>query len=463
MSSNSSFKQSALFKKSLPNSVGSFAFEVNNSSHVPLAERMRPKNLDEIIGQDNVVGPNSAFGKILRSPSSIVPSVVLTGPPGVGKTTIARVIANQTDSRFLRLSGVLDGVKELRQVVTDAEKALAESLQRTVVLVDEIHRFNKSQQDAFLPHLESGLLTIIGQTTENVSFRLRNALLSRLRVLELQAIDKSDIELLVDRALVDQNYGLGEWNLSITDDARSFIASIAGGDARRALTSLEWVASVARSDGIESIDLELVEKNIGSQPLRFDQDGDYHYDTISAFIKSMRGSDPDAALYYLVSALEAGEDPQFLTRRMMIFASEDCGCDPRALEIAVNCDLAVERIGLPEGRICMAQAVVYLACASKSNASYKALRAVEQVVRENRELEIPRKLKNAPTDLMLKQGNSLGYNYPHNEEGGFVAEDYLPDKLVGDVYYKPTDRALEAQIGPRLERYRELVRKRRGC
>lgn len=425
---------------------------------VPLAERMRPRTLDEVDGQDDAIGANSAFGRILRSKDMAIPSVILWGPPGTGKTTIARVIAETSGYRFVRLSGVLDGVKELREAVQDAERAVAKEGRPTLALVDEIHRFNKAQQDAFLPHVESGTLTVIGQTTDNVSFRIRNALLSRLRVVALKPLEEGTLERLIDRALNDAERGLGSWDLTIEAPARRMLAALSGGDGRRALTGLEWAAAETRSKGERTITTAIIESSFGTQPRQFDQDGDYHYDCVSAFIKALRGSDPDAALYYMIRALDGGEDPLFITRRMMIFASEDASCDPRALEVAVNVDRAVERIGLPEGRISLAQGAIYLACCAKSNASYKALRAMEKIVIESGELEVPKRLRNAPTELMKDMGNSQGYRYPHDFPGAFVPERYLPESLGDLVVYQPTDRALDQQVRERLERYRELIR-----
>lgn len=429
---------------------------------VPLAARMRPRTLDEILGQEEAIGKDSAFGQILRSGDLAIPSVILWGPPGCGKTTIAQVIAETSNYRFVRLSGVLDGVKELRAAVLEAEKTKATQGRSTLALVDEIHRFNKAQQDAFLPHVESGLLTVIGQTTDNVSFRIRNALLSRMRVIELQPLGTASIVELLKRALQDSERGLGEWNLSIHEEACLKLANLSGGDARRALGGLEWSAARARASDLLEITSEVVEQAYGEQPSFFDADGDYHYDCISAFIKSMRGSDPDAALYYMLRALDGGEDPLFLTRRMIIFASEDAGCDPRALEIALNVDQAVQRVGLPEGKIPLAQAAVYLACCSKSNASYKALREMEAVVAEHGNLEIPRELRNAPTELMRSMGNSIGYQYPHDYPSGFVPRRYLPEPLGDLSVYKPSDRALELKIGERLKQLRLQITKAKG-
>lgn len=428
-----------------------------SAMRVPLAERMRPRTLDEILGQDEAVGPNSAFGRILRTKDMAIPSVILWGPPGVGKTTIARVIAESSGYKFVRLSGVLDGVKELREAVDNAVKVMEREGSPTLALVDEIHRFNKAQQDAFLPHVESGLLTVIGQTTDNVSFRIRNALLSRLRVIALQPLTDEVLVKLIEEAMRTPERGLGHWNLGIAEEAKKLLAHMSAGDARRALTGLEWAASNVRAQSRTRIELDDVEKSFGTQPRYFDQDGDYHYDCISAFIKSMRGSDPDAALYYMLCSLESGEDPLFLSRRMMIFASEDCSSDPRALDIAVSVDRAVERIGLPEGKIPLAQAAVYLACCSKSNASYVAMRKMESVLEKHPELEIPKRLRNAPTELMKEQGNSKGYRYPHDYPGGFVPERYLPKEIEDLIVYEPTDRGLDAQVRERLSHYRALI------
>ena len=424
----------------------------------PLAERMRPKTVDDVVGQQHLVGKDTALGAIIRDRNQAIPSMIFVGPPGVGKTTLAKVIAASSGYRFVHLSGVLDGVKELREIVKIASDELKAFGKRTLALVDEIHRFNKAQQDAFLPHVESGLLTVIGQTTENVSFRLRNALLSRMRVVELSPLNLEQVERLLQRALTDVENGLGAQNLIIDTQASQFIARYSGGDARRALNALEWSAVLARARNQQNISEAIAKEAFGTQPQLFDQDGDYHYDCISAFIKSMRGSDPDAALYYMLRALEGGEDPHFLTRRMIIFASEDAGCDPRALELALNADLALERIGLPEGKIPMAQAAVYLASCSKSNASYKALKDWEKIVEENPNLEIPKRLRNAPTELMREMGNSLGYRYPHDYPGAFVPESYLPEKLMGKVVYQPTDRGFDKLVAERLNEYRLLIK-----
>lgn len=419
---------------------------------IPLAERMRPQTLDEIIGQDRAIGPESTLGRILRSATPVLPSIILTGPPGVGKTTIAKVIANHLGFSFERVSGVLDGVKEIREVV---ERAKVRS-SPTVVLVDEIHRFNRAQQDAFLPHLEDGTITLIGQTTENVSFRIRGALLSRLKVIELEELRESGLELLIKRALIDSERGIGKFGLTLEDNALNLITKLSMGDARRALTTLEWASLDVVSRGLKVIDDLVVRNSLGSLAQPFDQKGDYHYDNISAFIKSMRGSDPDAAIYYMVRALDSGEDPLFLTRRMIIFASEDASCDPRALSIALDVDRSIERLGMPEARIPMAHAAIYLACAAKSNATYVALNKATAKNQEMPNLAIPKKLRNAPTELMKESGNSLGYNYPHDTGLGWVNEHYLPEEIIGTIFFEPTDRGLDAQIGEKLRKLRSL-------
>jgi putative ATPase len=424
-------------------------------ANTPLAERMRPLSLDEIVGQEPVIGPGSPLGRILRSQGAIIPSILLVGPPGSGKTTIASVIARLSGFHFERISGVLDGVKEIREVVERARLNRTQGGKSTLVLVDEIHRFNRAQQDAFLPHLEDGTLTLVGQTTENVSFRIRGALLSRLRVIKLEQITTTALEILIERALSDTERGLGGENLKIEDSAKKLIAGLSLGDARRALTALEWAALDTMARGEKQITLQCVKDSFGEQAAPFDQAGDYHYDCISAFIKSMRGSDPDAALYYMLRALEAGEDPLFLTRRMICFASEDVSCDPRALELAINADRAVERVGMPEGRIPMAHAACFLAACPKSNATYVALNRALDAVKRFPNAEIPLKLRNAPTELMKEWGNSRGYRYPHDYPGGWVDDHYLPEELKGEVFYQPTNRGMDIQIGERLKGLRE--------
>jgi putative ATPase len=434
--------------------------EVRNKNALssPLAERMRPRNLDEVVGHYEIIGSHSPLGKILRSNNASIPSMLFWGPPGTGKTTLAKVIAEQSGYSFVRLSGVLDGVKELREVVVKAEREIERSGQRTLALVDEIHRFNRSQQDAFLPHVESGILTVIGMTTDNVSFRLRSALLSRMRIVPLSLLTEEDILLILDRAISDTERGLGQYDLSVEEEAKKYIAKLSGGDARRALNALEWSALYVHSDTRSLLTKKDVEESFGSQPKPFDQAGDYHYDCISAFIKSMRGSDPDAALFYMIRALESGEDPLFISRRMIIFASEDASCDPRALQLAVNADQALERVGLPEGMIPMAHAVCYLASCPKSNATYVALRKMQKIVAESEGVEIPKHLRNAPTELMRDMGNSIGYKYPHDYPDAFVPERYLPPELGDLIVYEPGKQGMDIQIGERLRKLRERIR-----
>lgn len=421
----------------------------------PLAERMRPRALDEIFGQEKVIGPDSALGKILRSSNLHIPSMILWGPPGTGKTTIAKVIAESSNYHFVRLSGVLDGVKEIRQVVEEAELLSKTQNKKTLALVDEIHRFNRSQQDAFLPHVESGVLTVIGQTTDNVSFRIRSALLSRMRVIKLELLSKKELALILRRALTDRVRGYGSARLEIEDQALERIANLSGGDARRALNALEWACLYVIELGRNVIKVRDVDEAYGDQPLRFDQSEDLHYDTVSAFIKSMRGSDPDAALYYMLRALEAGEDPLFISRRMIIFASEDACCDPRALQIALLADQALERVGLPEGKIPLSHACTYLASCPKSNASYLALKEMEEIVAKYPELEVPKHLRNAPTSLMKELGNSIGYKYPHDYPGAYVEQQYLPDQIKDIRVYHPKDQGIDSQIRERLQKIRK--------
>jgi putative ATPase len=427
----------------------------------PLAERLRPRSLAEFCGQSKVVGAGTLLRQAIDDDRIF--SMILWGPPGCGKTTLARIIARETQAHFVHFSAVLSGVKEIRAVIKDAQEQRRLHRKRTVLFVDEIHRFNKSQQDAFLHHVESGLITLIGATTENPSFEVISPLLSRCRVITLEALDEKDLANLVERALADRALGLGRLDLEIDADARAHLIRIADGDARALLNNLEIAARLAmggREAGATAaarIELGAVEKALQHKALGYDKDGEQHFNIISAFHKSMRGSDPDAALYWLARMLAAGEDPLYVARRMVRFASEDVGnADPYALRMAVSAMEAFRFIGRPEGELCLAQAAVYLACAPKSAGVYKAYKRARQAVRKEGNLPVPLHIRNAPTGLMRELGYGEGYKYAHDYKEGYVAQDYLPDKLVGSVYYFPTERGYEKQLKRRLERWRRL-------
>ncbi|MHB8121976.1 MAG: replication-associated recombination protein A [Desulfuromonadaceae bacterium] len=416
------------------------------SPHAPLAERMRPRSVAEFSGQEHLVGEGRILRRMIETDS--LASLILWGPPGCGKTTLAHIIAAETKSHFIFFSAILSGVKEIREVFREAERYAARGI-RTVLFIDEIHRFNKSQQDAFLPYIEKGVVTIIGATTENPSFEVIAPLLSRCRVLTLQQLEPEAIRTLLIQALGDSERGLGRLALSAHDDALDFLASQADGDARTALNTLEIAAGLAQDSNIT---LETAQEALQKKALLYDKGGEEHYNVISAFIKSLRGSAPDAALYWLARMLEAGEDPIFILRRMMIMAAEDIGnADPRALQVAVAALQAFQVIGMPEGRIILGQAVTYLATAPKSNAAYAGINSALAEVRKSGALPVPLHIRNAPTKLMKEQGYGKGYQYAHDYEDGYAGQECLPDKLAGRTFYEPKGHGYEKSIVERME------------
>ena len=411
----------------------------------PLADRMRPRRLEEFEGQAHLLGDKRPLAPILKGSGQLA-SMIFWGPPGSGKTTLARLLAERAGLRFVSFSAVLGGVRELRQEIESAKQERRRDV-RTALFIDEIHRFNKAQQDALLPHVEHGTVVLLGATTENPSFEVIPALRSRCRVFTLRALEPPDLKRIIERALRDAERGLGARKLEIDDEARDLLIRLAQGDARRALSLLERAAEGEK----QSIDRAAIEAAVEARLPDYDKGGEAHYDVISAFIKSLRGSDPDAAVYWLARMLEGGEDPRFITRRMLIFASEDIGnADPDALPLANAAAVACDRIGLPEGRLILAQAATYLACAAKSNASLKAISAATDAVREHGALPVPLHLRNAPTELMRSEGYGRGYQYPHDHPGHFVRGQYLPDKLSDARFYRPSEEGSEAKLARRL-------------
>ncbi|MEE9284946.1 MAG: replication-associated recombination protein A [Dehalococcoidia bacterium] len=423
-------------------------------ARAPLAARMRPASLDGFVGQEHLIGPGRVLRKSIEADN--VPSMVLWGPPGSGKTTLARIIAGLTQASFAQISAVSSGVADLRRIVQEAQERDRAMGGRTILFIDEIHRFNKAQQDAILPFVEDGTVTFIGATTENPSFEIISPLLSRARVFRLNPLDRDQVRRIVHRAVEDRERGLGDMNVKLADDAEPFLLEIANGDARVALNALELAAAATRPDdgGRRVVTLATLEDAVQGRSLRYDKAGDEHYDTISAFIKSLRGSDPDAAVYWLARMLEAGEDPLFVARRLVILAAEDMGlADPHALRVAVAAQQAVHFIGMPEGFLPLAEATLYLATAPKSNSALEAYRRAKQDVEQSGNEPVPLHLRNAVTGLMREMGYGKDYKYAHRFSEHQVEQQHLPERLKGRRYYEPGDQGFEAEIAERLRRW----------
>jgi putative ATPase len=436
-------------------------------SSSPLAERMRPRTLEGFAGQETLLGPGKMLSTVIGA--GALPSLILWGPPGTGKTTLARILAESTSASFVYFSAVLSGVKEVRQIVEQAEVLLTTEQRATVFFIGEIHRFNKSQQDAFLPHVESGLFTLIGATTENPSFHVTAPLLSRCRVLVLHALERQHLQTIFLRALTDHEYGLGHYHLQCTDDALAQLISLADGDARTGLNILEIAATLALhrfqlqpDSETPTITTDDIAEAGQHKSLRYDKDGEEHYNLISALHKSLRDSDPDGALYWLYRMLEAGEEPLYICRRLIRFASEDIGvADPPALSHTISCQQAFQTLGSPEGTLALAQAVVYLATAPKSNALYMAESDLRRHISRTGSLPVPMHLRNAATSLMKKLGYGKGYQYAHDQSQGLVEQNHLPAELAGTSFYSPTTRGYEAVIKDRLSKWRQILQQRK--
>ncbi|MBE5828498.1 MAG: replication-associated recombination protein A [Butyrivibrio sp.] len=430
--------------------------ENNMEKESPLAARMRPRTLDEVVGQQHIIGKDKLLYRAISADK--LNSIILYGPPGTGKTTLAKVIANTTKAEFTQINATIAGKKDMEEVVARAKDNLGMYGKKTILFIDEIHRFNKGQQDYLLPFVEDGTVVLIGATTENPYFEVNGALISRSIIFELKPLSSDDIKELLNRAVTDTERGMGSYKAVLDEDAADFLADIADGDARHALNAIELgIMTTERSaDGLIHITREVAEECIQRKVARYDKDGDNHYDTISAFIKSMRGSDPDAAVYYLARMLDAGEDPKFIVRRMMVCASEDVGnADPQALQVAVAASLAVERLGMPEARITLAQAVTYIATAPKSNAAYLAVDEAIQTVRETGNLPIPPHLQDAHYKSAGKLGHGIGYKYAHDYKDHYVKQQYLPYELNGKEFYNPTGNGYELKIKEHMKRLKE--------
>lgn len=426
--------------------------ETAKETESPLASRLRPRTLEEVVGQQHIIGKDKLLYRAIKADK--IGSIIFYGPPGTGKTTLAKVIAGTTSAEFKQINATVAGKKDMEDVVKEAKDLLGMYGRKTILFVDEIHRFNKSQQDYLLPFVEDGTLTLIGATTENPYFEVNGALLSRSRIFELKPLEKEDIKELLKRAVTDEERGMGTYRARIEDDAMEFLADVANGDARAALNAIELgiMTTEKSADGIIHIDLPTAQECIQKRAVRYDKSGDSHYDTVSAFIKSMRGSDPDAAVYYLARMLYAGEDIKFISRRIMICAAEDVGnADPQALTVAVSAAQAVERIGMPEAQIILSQAVTYVASAPKSNAAYMAVSKAMETVKETRTMPVPVHLQDKHYKGAEKLGHGQGYLYAHDYPNHYVKQQYLPDGLEDSRFYEPTENGYEKQIKEHLE------------
>lgn len=435
-----------------------FEYTANKSLEkmAPLADRIRPTNLEEYVGQEHIIGKGKLLYRAISADK--ISSIILYGPPGTGKTTLARIIANTTKMIFTQLNAVTSGIKDIREVTAEAKEQLGMYNKRTILFIDEIHRFNKSQQDALLPFVENGTLILIGATTENPYFEVNKALISRSMLFKLESLTDQDIKKILLNSLKDRDRGLGNFNVSVDEDALEHLVNISNGDARIGLNGLELAVLTTDSDneGKINLNMNIIEECVQQRAIKYEKNGDEHFDTVSAFIKSMRGSDPDATLYWLAKMIYAGEDPKFIARRIIISASEDVGnADPDALSVATAAFEAINFIGMPEGRIILAQAAVYMATAPKSNASYSGINKAIEDIKNIKTGSVPNHLKDSHYSGASNLGHGKNYLYPHSYEKGYVKQQYLPDNMVGARYYEPTENGYEKGIKERLDRFRD--------